>query len=146
MRFLIESFGISNLFGHENYAYYARMTSRVLKVEDQWIAYRYPHDMLCEVAMAAVVSGVPGHHIVGSASVSGGMCHQSLGGESDDTLTKLDEDLRDVNQHAEQTRSLTFLPEVHERQTQRMRERSQWFLQHMHHPVVQSGHRRNSDR
>lgn len=38
------------------------------------------------------------------------------------------EELRSVNKHAERTRSLSFLPQVHERQTQRMKMRSEWFL------------------
>lgn len=38
------------------------------------------------------------------------------------------EDLKTVNHYAESTKSLTFLPIVHERQTQRMKTRSEWFL------------------
>lgn len=38
------------------------------------------------------------------------------------------EELKAVNRYAESTRSLTYLPLVHERQTERMRTRSQWFL------------------
>lgn len=38
------------------------------------------------------------------------------------------EQLRRVNRYAESTKSLTFLPMVHERQTQRMKTRSEWFL------------------
>ena len=38
------------------------------------------------------------------------------------------EDLKSVNHYAESTKSLTFLPIVHERQTQRMKTRSEWFL------------------
>lgn len=43
-----------------------------------------------------------------------------------DTL-QLD-DLKNVNHYAESTKSLSFLPIVHERQTQRMKTRSEWFL------------------
>lgn len=47
MKFLIDNFGVSNLFGRENYEYYARITGRVLKVEEDWIfAFRYPPDSL----------------------------------------------------------------------------------------------------
>ena len=42
-------------------------------------------------------------------------------------ILKLD-DLKVVNQYAESTKSLTFLPIVHQRQTQRMKTRSEWFL------------------
>lgn len=38
------------------------------------------------------------------------------------------EDLKTVNRYAESTKSLTFLPIVHERQTARMKTRSEWFL------------------
>ena len=45
MKFLIDSFGISDLFGRENYEYYAKITGRILKVEEEWIyAFRYPPD------------------------------------------------------------------------------------------------------
>ncbi|MPC50319.1 hypothetical protein E2C01_044144 [Portunus trituberculatus] len=43
MQFLIDNFGVSNLFGRTNYEYYARITGRILKVEEDWIfAFRYP--------------------------------------------------------------------------------------------------------
>lgn len=48
------------------------------------------------------------------------------------------EDLKSVNRYAESTKSLTFLPIVHERQTQRMKTRSEWFLNPnngLYHPV-----------
>lgn len=38
------------------------------------------------------------------------------------------DELRDVNRYAESTKSLSYLPQVHERQTARMRTRSEWFL------------------
>ncbi|XP_076052995.1 rho GTPase-activating protein 20-like, partial [Oratosquilla oratoria] len=47
MKFLIDNFGVSNLFGRANYEYYARITGRILKVEEDWIfAFRYPPDSL----------------------------------------------------------------------------------------------------
>lgn len=47
MKFLIDNFGVSNLFGRENYEYYARITGRILKVEEDWIfAFRYPPDSM----------------------------------------------------------------------------------------------------
>ncbi|KAA0196034.1 hypothetical protein HAZT_HAZT003365 [Hyalella azteca] len=48
MQFIVDNFGASNLFGRENYEYYARITGRVmLRVEEDWIfAYRYPRDSL----------------------------------------------------------------------------------------------------
>lgn len=45
--FIIENFAVSNLFGRENYEYYARITGRVLRVDDDWIfAFDYPHEKL----------------------------------------------------------------------------------------------------
>ncbi|XP_044736827.1 uncharacterized protein LOC123298796 [Chrysoperla carnea] len=38
------------------------------------------------------------------------------------------DELRAVNRYAESTKSLTYLPQVHERQTKRMLTRSEWFL------------------
>jgi hypothetical protein len=40
--FFIEHFGMRNLFGRENYEYYARLTGRILKVEDEWIFFTAP--------------------------------------------------------------------------------------------------------
>ena len=40
--FFIEHFGMRDLFGRENYEYYARLTGRILKVEDEWIFFTYP--------------------------------------------------------------------------------------------------------
>ena len=37
MQFLVEQFGASNVYGRENYEYYARMTGRALRVDDGWI-------------------------------------------------------------------------------------------------------------
>ncbi|KAL1430826.1 hypothetical protein MTO96_014690 [Rhipicephalus appendiculatus] len=52
-RFLIDNFGVSNLFGRHNYEYYARLTGRVLRVEEDWIfAFRYPPDSLSAPALA----------------------------------------------------------------------------------------------
>ena len=40
---MIDNFGIYNLFGRDNYEYYARISGRVLKVEENWIfAFKYP--------------------------------------------------------------------------------------------------------
>lgn len=43
MKQMIEQFAAFNLFGRENYEYYARVTGRVLRVQDEWIcSFRYP--------------------------------------------------------------------------------------------------------
>jgi hypothetical protein len=45
--FLIDNFGVTNLFGRENYEYYAKITGRILKVENDWIiCFRYPVDSM----------------------------------------------------------------------------------------------------
>ncbi len=41
-KFFIEHFGRRDLFGRENYEYYARLTGRILKVEDEYIFFTYP--------------------------------------------------------------------------------------------------------
>lgn len=43
MKHLIEEFATSNLFGKDNYEYYARVTGRVLRVQGEWIcSFQYP--------------------------------------------------------------------------------------------------------
>ncbi|XP_020279832.1 uncharacterized protein LOC109852767 [Pseudomyrmex gracilis] len=46
-KFMIDNFGVLNLFGKDNYEYYARITGRIIKVEEDWIFnFRYPPDTL----------------------------------------------------------------------------------------------------
>lgn len=43
MRHLIEEFASSDLFGRDNYEFYARVTGRVLRVQGEWIcSFQYP--------------------------------------------------------------------------------------------------------
>ena len=43
MKFLIDNFGINNLFGKDNYDYYCRMTGKIVNVEENWtFTYHYP--------------------------------------------------------------------------------------------------------
>ncbi|OTF77035.1 RhoGAP domain containing protein [Euroglyphus maynei] len=43
MKFVIDNFGIYNLFGKENYDYYSRMTGKIVNVEENWtFTFRYP--------------------------------------------------------------------------------------------------------
>ncbi|KAI7697523.1 Rho GTPase-activating protein 20 [Sarcoptes scabiei] len=47
IKFMIDNFGVCNLFGKENYEYYARITRRVLNVEESWtFAFKYPSEEL----------------------------------------------------------------------------------------------------
>ncbi|XP_055383742.1 AF4/FMR2 family member lilli-like isoform X2 [Condylostylus longicornis] len=43
MKKMIDHFATYDLFGRENYEYYARVTGRILKVQDEWIcSFRFP--------------------------------------------------------------------------------------------------------
>lgn len=43
MKHLIEEFASSDLFGRDNYEFYARVTGRVLRVQGEWIcSFQYP--------------------------------------------------------------------------------------------------------
>jgi Rho GTPase-activating protein 20 len=43
MKQMIEQFAAFDLFGRENYEYYARVTGRVLRVQDEWIcSFQFP--------------------------------------------------------------------------------------------------------
>ncbi|GFT68395.1 rho GTPase-activating protein 20 [Nephila pilipes] len=157
MKFLIDNFGVTNLFGKENYEYYARMTGRIFKVEENWIfAFRYPPDSLVSRNYDSISSqeecrSTPAL-IHASESMVQGDGPQLSGSLSNlaDTYTRLSvsleenglykaaspisflgldpDELKAVNRYAESTKSLSFLPQVHERQTARMRTRSEWFL------------------
>ncbi|KXJ78208.1 hypothetical protein RP20_CCG005255 [Aedes albopictus] len=175
MKQMIEQFAACDLFGRDNYEYYARVTGRVLRVQDEWIfSFRYPPPPRGKTAQqnyafaqeeshstpALLTTGGPN---VGNSAVSLGIIPEhsllescarlsvSLEGpgifnvqksscsssshSSSSTTTRsgsqhhmtLDE-LRAVNRYAESTKSLSFLPQVHERQAARMRTRSEWFL------------------
>lgn len=134
-KFLIDNFGVSNLFGRDNYEYYARLTGRVLKVEEDWIfAFRYPPDSLVprKTSLEAERSWLR------AEAQRWGLVHQStpalaelqypLEGSLDARVSMSLEDHRPPNAPLPQARSMSFLPLVHERQTARMRTRSEWFL------------------
>uniref|UniRef100_A0A1I8Q292 Rho-GAP domain-containing protein n=1 Tax=Stomoxys calcitrans TaxID=35570 RepID=A0A1I8Q292_STOCA len=43
MKYIIDKFATHDLFGRDNYEYYARVTGRILKVQDEWIcSFQYP--------------------------------------------------------------------------------------------------------
>ncbi|KAF5282181.1 hypothetical protein FQR65_LT02878 [Abscondita terminalis] len=208
MKHLIEEFASADLFGRENYEFYARVTGRVLRVQGEWIcSFQYPppppkghsaqqlyaseyaaleHYLLGQLSLEAEKTwlqcecerwhlkyglealsqaekgqSTPALAEAGlqpqTASTSLGMIteHTLLesctrlsisleqngiykagnnSNTSSDTQSSpsalrmtLDE-LRAVNRYAESTRSLSYLPQVHERQRARMLTRSQWFL------------------
>ncbi|XP_067009037.1 uncharacterized protein RhoGAP71E isoform X2 [Anabrus simplex] len=195
MKFLIDNFGVSNLFGRENYEFYARITGRILKVEEDWIfSFRYPPDTLvsrqlsleaektwlqyeCErwglkfnleamshqeesqstPALIHVPEGydptapstslgiIPENNLLESytrLSISleeNGLFKGSSRSSSSSATTSHHmtlEELRAVNRYAESTKSLSYLPQVHERQTARMRTRSEWFLSPMEGKLI----------
>ena len=167
MKFLIDNFGVLNLFGLDNYEYYARISGHILKVEDNWIfAFKYPPDTLLPLYLfkqqrepgspISCQQAVQLHnldqdelhhhslqphqlpsHIEQLEEEDDDLDHHSIARRfhrlndmvaTDADVSTLDE-LRAVNLYAELTKSLTFLPIIHERQTQRMRTRSEWFLE-----------------
>ncbi|KAK9509529.1 hypothetical protein O3M35_006828 [Rhynocoris fuscipes] len=180
MKLMIDNFGACNLFGRSNYEFYARITGRILKVEDDWIfSFRYPPDISvlsiesescrqyeCErwglkfnlETMSHQEESQSTPALLHLPDLDNGAC-SSLGiiPENNllETCTRLSisleenglfkgssrsssstasanhmtlEELRAVNRYAESTKSLSYLPQVHERQTARMRTRSEWFL------------------
>ncbi|XP_035721314.1 uncharacterized protein LOC118441265 isoform X2 [Vespa mandarinia] len=189
MKFMIDNFGVSNLFGRENYEFYARITGRILKVEEDWIfSFRYPPDTLVSMHTGLLQLDIFQDNSLLKLKRLGcnmnvkAMSHQeesqstpalihvpqtldltsSLGIIPENTLlesyTRLSvsleenglfqassrsssngshhsrhagitlDELRAINRYAESTKSLSYLPQVHERQTARMRTRSEWFL------------------
>uniref|UniRef100_A0A146L3B2 Rho GTPase-activating protein 20 n=2 Tax=Lygus hesperus TaxID=30085 RepID=A0A146L3B2_LYGHE len=157
MKLMIDNFGACNLFGRSNYEFYARITGRILKVEDDWIfSFRYPPDMSASMShqeesqstpallhlpdldngASSSLGIIPENNLLESCtrlSISleenglfKGSSRSSSSSTSGNHMT-LDE-LRAVNRYAESTKSLSYLPQVHERQTARMRTRSEWFL------------------
>uniref|UniRef100_A0A6A7FXG9 Rho GTPase-activating protein 20 n=2 Tax=Hirondellea gigas TaxID=1518452 RepID=A0A6A7FXG9_9CRUS len=153
MRFMIDNFGVSNLFGRENYEYYARITGRILKVEEDWIfAFRYPPDSLVapmagqeesqstpalihipECGEEAGVSGRGGGD--GGEGCSNyqqmtGVCSGGSGGAGNGSLRMVvpENNLRESCTRLSISLEENGLYKVHERQTERMKTRSEWFL------------------
>ncbi|XP_012230307.1 unconventional myosin-IXa-like isoform X2 [Linepithema humile] len=187
-KFMIDNFGVLNLFGKDNYEYYARITGRIINMEeDGFFNFRYPPDTFvskqlsletkktwlqyeCEecglkfnlesmshqkesqstlalvhtsesVKLTASLGMIPENTLLESytrLSVSleeDGLLQASSRSSSNGshhsrraaTGMTLDE-LRAMNRYAESTKNLSYMPQVHERQTARMRTRSEWFL------------------
>lgn len=144
-QFLIDHFGVSNLFGRDNYEYYARLTGRVLKVEEDWVfAFRYPPDSLVprKTSLEAERSWLQ------AEAQRWGLHH----GQSTPALAQEGPCLVLEEAGLHQTpllgpaRSLSFLPLVHERQVARMRTRSEWFLSPLGGTPSSRGSRGSSSR
>ncbi|XP_043221923.1 uncharacterized protein LOC122381598 isoform X4 [Amphibalanus amphitrite] len=155
MKFLIDNFGVSNLFGRDNYEYYARITGRILKVEEDWIfSFRYPPDNVIsrvrtldaqrqwivqemdhfgvrlnleamsiqeECQSTPALLHLPEGSAAAAAAAGAGGTDPAGGPVPENTLrqsyTRLSVSLEENG-----------LFKVHERQTARMRTRSEWFL------------------
>ncbi|XP_037032796.1 uncharacterized protein LOC119071844 isoform X3 [Bradysia coprophila] len=180
MKQMIDQFAVYDLFGRDNYEYYARVTGRVLRVQDEWIcSFRYPIPprvklsleaektwLQCECdrwrlseesqSTPALLTGADSN--IGCSAISLGMIpehntllescarlsvslegpslfatqsnqsHSSSSHSSHSSQHMTMDELRAVNRYAESTKSLSYLPQVHERQVARMRNRSEWFL------------------
>ncbi|XP_055330004.1 uncharacterized protein LOC129582498 isoform X2 [Paramacrobiotus metropolitanus] len=164
--FMIDNFATNNLFGRGNYEYYARITGRVLRVDEDWIfAFDYPHDKL-KLATTRLSQHklAHKHSWLQLEALKWGMAvTNECISPSEETAGSIQTDLSPVDMRyanipkivmsasdhgsfgqcsgvaiaypekwdvtsEENTRSLSFLPIVHERQAARMRTRSEWFL------------------
>ncbi|XP_022647884.1 uncharacterized protein LOC111244758 isoform X2 [Varroa destructor] len=77
MRFLIEQFGSSNVYGRENYEYYARMTGRALRVDGGWIfADRYPFAVHADAAAMLLGRAPPSLEISEARGETAGLCDE----------------------------------------------------------------------
>ncbi|XP_071526639.1 rho GTPase-activating protein 20-like [Panulirus ornatus] len=141
MQFLIDNFDVSNLFGRANYEYYARITGRILKVEEDWIfAFRYPPDSLvAPMAYQEESQSTPALiHIPESSSgltCGGGVSSElgAVGGGGGPVAGVPENNLRESCTRLSISLEENGLYKVHERQTERMRTRSEWFLSHSPH-------------
>ncbi|KAL7639453.1 UNVERIFIED_CONTAM: hypothetical protein RMT77_009954 [Armadillidium vulgare] len=150
MKFMIDNFGVSNLLGRENYEYYAKITGRILKVEEDWIfAFRYPPDCLLshssltipvyeETQSTPALVHVPECLKEFSANRVG---KEELKEPDDEELENMEDlafksDFDENDQDSCGRLSISLeenrLYKVHERQKQRMESRSQWFLSPWH--------------
>jgi len=160
--YFIEHFGMRDLFGRENYEYYARLTGRILKVEDEWIFFTYPLDCLgvrsdidlecrprsshhemdptgslemipenCPLDPAGRLSiSLDTEGCISSPSSMGSPHHRSpeLRCSTLDPRRVRQANPSLLTDPRKETKSFACLPQVHQRQAERMRARSDWFL------------------
>ncbi|XP_072159846.1 uncharacterized protein RhoGAP71E isoform X2 [Bemisia tabaci] len=143
-KFLIDNFGARNLFGRANYEFYARITGRILKVEDEWIYSWYPSSVLPRQLSLESDSNTWLQYQLENYRNLESMAHQE---ESHSTPAFIGSPECQLNfplhcnppgghenilleNCARLSLSLgeNGLLKVHERQTARMRTRSEWFL------------------
>ena len=162
------------LFGRENYEYYARLTGRILKVEvrqtaecvlacnvspgqDEWIFFTYPLDYLgvrSDLDIDCRPNFRSSHHELEATTGSLEMipencpldpsgrlsisldtehCMSSLpSGAGPEVMVGLRSSTLDTRRArggaSSEAQSAVCLPQVHQKQTERMRARSDWFL------------------
>ncbi|XP_019869583.2 uncharacterized protein LOC109598177 isoform X2 [Aethina tumida] len=125
MKHLIEEFANSNLFGRDNYEYYTKVTGRVLRVQGEWIcSFQCNNEYIALERYLLALSQVEECQST-PALLESAMQQQvsstSLGMIAEHSLL---ESCTRLSISLEQN----GLFQVHERQTQRMKTRSQWFL------------------
>lgn len=159
--YFIENFGMQDLFGRTNYEYYARLTGRILKVEDEWIFFTYPLEVLgvkddsdialnhrmtdsCQEKTGSLemipencgldprgrlsISLDDHQGVTSSPSSCGSSSRLSPPGRSQTLGRPKQKSLQEPKTGMLDTQSYACLPQVHQRQTERMRARSDWFL------------------
>ncbi|XP_037070703.1 uncharacterized protein LOC119091895 isoform X4 [Pollicipes pollicipes] len=150
MKFLIDNFGVSNLFGRDNYEYYARITGRILKVEEDWIfSFRYPPDNIIsrvrtldaqrqwiaqEMQQWGIRLNLEAMSVQEECQSTPALLHMpddpaSAAGDGGPSGGAVPENsLRQSCTRLSVSLEENGLFKVHERQTARMRTRSEWFL------------------
>jgi len=164
--FFIEHFGMRDLFGRDNYQYYAKLTGRILRVEDEWIFFTYPleflgvrsdldldtrprsshHEMEPTGSLEMIPENCPldpaGRLSISldtdciattpSPSMDSGHRSHTLDIRSKRGSNNIP--ISDPRHNTLDHKSFSCLPQVqvHQRQTERMRARSDWFLSMMY--------------
>lgn len=137
--YFISNFGMRNLFGQENYEYYARLTGRILRLEDEWIYFTYPLEVIgtqddLDISNRSLDVFT---EKTGSLEIIPEYCHLSGEGRLsislDDHAVPSPMELRSATMNRPKPRnaeiqSYSCLSNVHQRQAERIRARSDWFL------------------
>jgi len=150
--FFIEHFGMTWLFTKEIYEYYARLTGRILRVENKYIFFTYPLDLittrddmhsslkhrLSDVQETGSLEVIPENCALdpqgrlsisldqGVSSPSSPKSNLSPGRSA--TLGRPKQLTQSFNPDPRDSKSFACLPQVHEKQAERMKARSDWFL------------------
>ncbi|GAB6030113.1 hypothetical protein CHUAL_005792 [Chamberlinius hualienensis] len=153
MKYLIDNFGVTNLYGRENYEYYARITGRILKVDNEWIfAFRYPPETTASredvleaqqrwlqheadrwglvFNLRAMSTQEESHSTPAILQLPRSMVDLGEPSTSGFTTSRAipENTLRESHTRLSVSLEESDLSKVHERQTARMHTRSEWFL------------------